>query len=223
MKKQIGTIFWDLDGTLICSEHIHEQAGFAAFAELGLAVRHDQVLTGMENLTCFEKLTGLQVNNSQTQELYRKWDLRVVELAMQGITQDQAIRQSINLFQYFDSIGMIQSVVSNSNRKLIEHSLKQIGVFEMVQDIFSRDSVEFGKPNPQMYLNAIAAQANHADKCLAFEDSATGITAARAANLDVIGIGLNTKPHATIALDLQNTDWLESLNLHYEFTTNYAE
>ena len=177
----------------------------------------------MENLTCFEKLTGLQVNNSQTQELYRKWDLRVVELAMQGITQDQAIRKSINLFQYFDSIGMIQSVVSNSNRKLIEHSLKQIGVFEMVQDIFSRDSVEFGKPNPQMYLNAIAAQANHADKCLAFEDSATGITAARAANLDVIGIGLNTKPHATIALDLQNTDWLESLNLHYEFSTNYAE
>ena len=51
-----------------------------------------------------------------------------------------------------------------------------------------------------------------------FEDSATGITAAKAAGLNVVGIGdttLNHNPTHTLSLDKNN--WLELLSVHYTF------
>lgn len=217
-KKIIKTVFWDLDGTLIDSEHIHEEAAFTAFKHLSIDSVPCEIPAGIENKAGFELLTGIKVDNEKNYAVFKKWDDLVVEIAISNISSNQAIKQSISLFNHFNSLGMTQFIVSNSYYNLIDHSLKQIGIRELVKNIFSRDTVEFGKPHPQLYLNAIASQNNPVENCMSFEDSGTGIKAAHAAGIDVVGIGEKSIMHKPkIALNTTEDNWLDILNQHYYF------
>ena len=55
--------------------------------------------------------------------------------------------------------------------------------------LVSADDVERGKPAPDCYLAAAAAFGVEPNACVAIEDSAGGIAAARAAGMDVIAVG----------------------------------
>lgn len=216
--KTIKAIFWDLDGTLIDSEHIHNEAGFAALKQLNIAYKEVEIPAGMENKAAFTYLTDLNLEQAENLHLFKQWDDIIVDMVIAQITGKEAIPQSIKLVRYFNSLGIQQSVVSNSYTPIVKHSLKQIGILDLVSGIFPRDTVEFGKPHPQLYLNAMAHHQQIAEHCLTFEDSGTGIKAARAAKIDVVGIGSNTiVQQPNLFVDLNSNDWLNSLERHYIF------
>jgi sugar-phosphatase len=54
------------------------------------------------------------------------------------------------------------------------------------------DQVSAGKPAPEGFLKAAAALGIDPADCVAFEDSAAGLAAAKAAGVRVIGIGQRT-------------------------------
>lgn len=54
--------------------------------------------------------------------------------------------------------------------------------------LITADDVERGKPAPDCYLAAAAAFGAAPNECIAIEDSTAGISAARAAGIDVIAI-----------------------------------
>lgn len=219
--KTIKAIFWDLDGTLIDSEHIHNEAGFAALKHLNIAYKEVEIPAGMENKAAFTYLTDLNLDSADNLRLFKQWDNIIVDMVIERVTGSEAIPQSIELVRYFNSIGIQQSVVSNSYTPIVKHCLTKIGIVDLVAGIFPRDTVEFGKPHPQLYLNAMAHHQQAAEYCLTFEDSGTGIKAAKAAKIDVVGIGTSTaKQEPNLFVDLNSTDWLNLLEQHYKFINN---
>jgi beta-phosphoglucomutase len=56
------------------------------------------------------------------------------------------------------------------------------------EHIYNVSHVEKPKPHPDLYLHAAKQLIEHPEECLAVEDSAIGISAARAAGMYVIGI-----------------------------------
>ena len=48
--------------------------------------------------------------------------------------------------------------------------------------------VKHGKPHPEIFLTAAQKLGIHPKDCLAFEDSRSGVTAAKAAGMQVIGV-----------------------------------
>lgn len=186
--QEIHTIFWDLDGTLIHSEKSHNDAGFEAFKTLNIKLISHDIPAGIENRGAFELLTGLKLDSHTNIQLFENWEKIAIELVISYINRNMVIKQSLELFNYFHKKGLYQAIVSNSNHVVIEHSLKEIGIFNKVNKIHARDFVENGKPNPELYLNALKSQLHNKEKCLAFEDSNTGITAAVSAGIKTIGI-----------------------------------
>lgn len=215
-KPTIKTVFWDLDGTLINSEHLHEDAAFNAFKQLDIPLISHEVTPGIENKQAFVELTGLNLSEPENNALFQQWDNLAVELVSQQISCNDAIHQSVNLFKLFHSRNIVQSVVSNSYLRLVQHSLHQLGIDKLVHQVYARDLVKYGKPNPELYQKALQGQSNPLHNCLAFEDSNTGISAAQAINLNVVAIGKNHRSNI-LELDLQQNDWLNLLNEHYQF------
>lgn len=203
--QKIHTIFWDLDGTLINSEKSHNNAGFEAFRRLDINLISNEIPAGIENRGAFELLTELNLDTNKNIQLFNKWEKLTIELVISYINKNMAIKQSLELFHYFHKIGLYQAVVSNSNYTVIEHSLKEIGIFDKVHSIHARDFVQNGKPHPELYLSALAKQNLDKDYCLAFEDSNTGITAANLAGIKVIGI--NNTQNTILSLSLDNNTW----------------
>lgn len=219
MKPKLQLILWDLDGTLIDSEATHEEAALDALQEIGFSSEL-AIPAGLEGSAVFELLTNLDTKTNPV--LFKQWQQRSIELALAKINNQHAIKQSIQLVKHFANLGITQSIVSNSPMNMIKHSLQQLELSEFFPQVFSRDSVEFGKPHPQLYNNAVLHHQQQPENCLCFEDSKTGIKATQAAQLKCIGIGINSQqyqPHLVCDLDKQS--WLDEV-LQF-INSNYSE
>ncbi len=80
--------------------------------------------------------------------------------------------------------------------------------------IVSADDVENFKPHPEPYLRgrAVIGAGESAAGVVAFDDSTTGLAAARAANLRVIGVW-NSHPREKLGLAHRVVDSLEELTV----------
>ncbi|GAA2716695.1 MULTISPECIES: HAD family phosphatase [Streptomyces] len=77
------------------------------------------------------------------------------------------------------------AVASNSPRELLDVALSSAGLADLFPHSFAADEVRSPKPAPELYLTACEALGADPRRSVAFEDSATGIAAARAAGLYV--------------------------------------
>ena len=80
------------------------------------------------------------------------------------------------------------AVASNSPRALLDQALARGGFARIFQVTLAADEVTRAKPEPELYLTACARLGVDPGRCLALEDSATGIAAATAAGLRTIGV-----------------------------------
>jgi HAD superfamily hydrolase (TIGR01509 family) len=79
-------------------------------------------------------------------------------------------------------------VASNSPRPFVERTLHAAGLFERFGCVLSADDVEHPKPAPDIYVALARRLGADPAACVALEDSATGVAAARAAGAFVIGV-----------------------------------
>jgi HAD superfamily hydrolase (TIGR01509 family) len=84
--------------------------------------------------------------------------------------------------------GVPIAVASNSPRRFVEAALSSAGLMDLFEVIVSSDDVENAKPAPDLYLTACTRLAAQPERSVAFEDSRTGVAAARAAKMFVVGV-----------------------------------
>ena len=81
-------------------------------------------------------------------------------------------------------LGLKIGLASSSNHSWVDAHLQRLGLFEQFEVIFCSDDVgDVGKPDPAVYLAAIAALQIEPNQGLALEDSPNGVTAAKGAGL----------------------------------------
>lgn len=91
--------------------------------------------------------------------------------------------------------GYIVAVVSTTRRKNMdvykEHNVNmktKAPVDEVFDRIYTREDASVMKPDPEIYLKALADFGFSAEECLVFEDSLIGIEASTAAGIDTVSI-----------------------------------
>ena len=80
------------------------------------------------------------------------------------------------------------AVASNSPRVLMTAALRRGGFADRFPVALCADDVVAVKPDPEMYLAACATLGASPTDCVAFEDSRSGVRAARAAGLRCVGV-----------------------------------
>jgi beta-phosphoglucomutase-like phosphatase (HAD superfamily) len=86
------------------------------------------------------------------------------------------------------AIALTKACASNSFRPYVEAALARTGLAKFFGGrLFCADAVERPKPAPDVYLAAARGLNVAPDACLVIEDSVTGVTAATAAGMTVIG------------------------------------
>jgi HAD superfamily hydrolase (TIGR01509 family) len=85
-------------------------------------------------------------------------------------------------------IPLVKSCASNSFRPYVETVLARTGLVQFFGDrLFCADAVPNPKPAPDVYLAAAQGLGLAPASCLVVEDSVTGVTAATAAGMTVLG------------------------------------
>ncbi|MBE2179085.1 MAG: HAD family phosphatase [Chthoniobacterales bacterium] len=75
------------------------------------------------------------------------------------------------------------AVASGGHRDLVERTLVMLGIRDCFREVIAAEDYECGKPFPDPFLTAAARLGVEPRHCLVFEDSTTGVEAARAAGM----------------------------------------
>lgn len=105
---------------------------------------------------------------------------------------------AVRLIKHLQSHSVPMALASNSPRKNIEEKLSyQQGWKESFSIIIGGDEVEKGKPSPQIFLEAAKKLHAEPSSCLVIEDSLVGVTAGKAAGMEVVAVP-SIKKQATL-------------------------
>ncbi len=177
-------VYWDMDGTLIDSEPLHEQALIAVLKSLGItppADLHDRVI-GIAARPVYDMLReefGLALP-------FDDWILRKYVYYMEHAAQLKPRPGAVEIFRDLKAAGVQQAVVSNSDRLIVENNLRVIGIDAPGIKTVTRNDVRAGKPDPEPFLRAAyLTGVDPAESCV-IEDSRTGATAGVAAGMHTL-------------------------------------
>ena len=92
------------------------------------------------------------------------------------------------LLAYLEKKQIPRAVATSSSGSKARAILDRVGLWQYIPHLTGGNEVKEGKPAPDVYLDAAKKLGVNAPRCIAFEDSETGITAALAAGMRVIQI-----------------------------------
>ncbi len=180
-------VIFDFDGVLADSEIIALAELQRCLGDLGLQMTWDELIErflgastadimAFVNAHC-GKGVGAQVKETWYGRLFARYDK---ELHIMPNARDLLTR--------LDRVQIRYCIASGGTRKRLRFGLEQIGLSKNFDGAaFSAESVDGGKPEPDIFLFAANSMGVPSDACLVVEDAAVGVEAARRAGMNVLG------------------------------------
>ena len=188
-------VVFDCDGVLIDSEGIANRIVARELTAIGWAMTPDEA----DRLFLGMTLPGMvpMIEAEIGRPIPHDFGDRLRIAFEEGLSREvEAIEGAIEALDGITALALPWRVASNSSHAEMEVKFARVGILDRVQGRqHSYQDVAQGKPAPDVYLAAAAAEGVDPRECLVIEDSATGIRAARAAGMDCLAFA----PHGNHA------------------------
>lgn len=213
----ISCVIFDMDGVIIDSEPIYMQVEQDLFREVGLELSHEEhtKFVGRSDLWKVLKQTyNLAIN---IEDIHREENRRYLEIINNSF-DDNPIEGVVDLIEQLHEQGIKLVLASSSEMKNIELVLTKFGLLNYFDLRISGANLETSKPHPEIFEKAALMAQMPFQNCLVIEDSASGVKAAKAANMLCVGF---RNPNSGDQ-DLSVADWI--IDSFEEFDLNkFAE
>jgi HAD superfamily hydrolase (TIGR01509 family) len=210
-------VIFDCDGLLVDTESAWTRAERVLYARRGVefTLEHKQELIGTAAAVAqatVERHLGLAPGSGVTlqDEMH---ELAQVEIERAAPPMPGAV----DLVADLRAQGVALGVASNSPPELLGRSLRAAGFRTEFGAVVSAHDVAAAKPAPDVYLEACRRLGADPARSVALEDSPTGVAAARAAGMFVIGIpsleGIELPDASLVAHALHTAEVRDALGL----------
>jgi HAD superfamily hydrolase (TIGR01509 family) len=194
----MSVVVFDLDGVLVDSEQVWDQARRDVVTEHG-GTWADSATTDMLGMSSKEwpvylvdelntQLTADQINGAVVEAMLKTYGEQLPLLP--------GAREAVERLARTHRLGL----ASSSNRPVIDLVLREMGVADRFEVTVSSEEVARGKPAPDVYAEVLRRLG--VSTATAIEDSEAGIRSAHAAGLKVIAIPNPHFPPSAQALGL---------------------
>ncbi|MET7001382.1 hexitol phosphatase HxpB [Chitinophaga defluvii] len=182
----INTVIFDMDGLLVDSEPLWGIAMQEVFATVGVEISRELAAhtTGLRTTEVVDYWHDyFKWENKSTDQVTTE----IVDTVTDKIlTEGKSMEGLHYILDYFRQKDFKIGLASSSPMRLIQSVISHLDIKDYFQAVSSAEFEPYGKPHPAVYL--ACAQALHSSPldCIAFEDSVTGMVAAKAARMKTV-------------------------------------
>lgn len=188
---KINTVIFDIDGLLINSEPLWNQAAAEVFASRNVYISEEAYAT-TTGLRTKEFVAWWLTHFQQDPAIFPEVEKEIVANVLDKIaTKAETLPGVSYIFDFFATRGFNIGLATSSPPELIEIAKKITGIESYVMAATSAEQLPYGKPHPQVYLDCATALGVAPIQCVCFEDSFNGMVAAKAARMKCVVV-----PHA---------------------------
>ena len=204
----ILAVIFDLDGTLVETEELKALSYARAAFELRPDINEDEVveafkdvvgLSRQEVATALLQRFGLEeaararmaeFGVSAPWQAYVQVRQRLYDAMLEDpeLLRKQQYPHNIAYLQEVRRSGCRTALATMSYCKQVQQVLSILGLTDAFDFVASRDDVEHGKPDPEIYLLVARQLDIPQEDCLVVEDSPAGVKAALAAGMNVVAV-----------------------------------
>lgn len=180
-------LLFDIDGTLADTDRLHMQAFNAIMARFGIRFDHAEYkakVMGRTNEAIFADLLPGRPFDFQM-EIARAKEAAFRALAADRLEPTPGL---LRILRWAEENGVPCACVTNAPRLNAELILGALGLERRFAAVVLADDLAHGKPHPLPYLAGAERIGVPPGRCVAFEDSRSGVTSASTAGATTIGI-----------------------------------
>jgi len=203
--RLLRAAIFDLDGLLIDSEPLWQQAEVECFGAVGVPLTREQAreTLGLRS----DEVVCLRFDQyGWDEEAYplEEVEERIIQRVLELIESDGKPMVGVyEVLEFVEARGLRLAVASSSRVIVIEAALQALGVADRFELIHSAELELLGKPHPGVYLTTARKLDLPPAECVAFEDSPAGLESAKEAGMACIAI---PDPNVVDNPDLRRAD-----------------
>lgn len=183
---QYKAAIFDMDGLLIDSEPLWQQAGIETLAGFGISLTLEQyhTSTGLRTEEWVAHWFRIyQVSSEHAPEAVQT----IIRKAIEKIGKDGvALPGAAEVLHFFNQQQFKIGLATSSPMALVDVVVDKLQIRDRFQVFTSAEHLPYGKPHPQVFLQCATSLEVLPEECIVFEDSFNGMIAAKAAKMKCV-------------------------------------
>jgi HAD superfamily hydrolase (TIGR01509 family) len=184
----IKAVIFDMDGLLIDSEPLWEKTVLGTYKQLGINITPTihNYMKGRRSIENAQYLYEMQPWEGPTPQQVSD---QIIDEVVQLVKSKGKLMPGVDhAIQVCKQASLPIAIASSSPARLIDAVVDQLKIREHFNHIYSAQFEPFGKPHPGVFIKVAQHFKVAPSNCLVFEDSLSGVLAAKAATMKCIAI-----------------------------------
>jgi HAD superfamily hydrolase (TIGR01509 family) len=185
--QRLHAVIFDMDGVLIDSEPLHFEALRRTLSSdaYSLEQAENEAFLGTSTESTLETLVRRHALPGSVAEYGRRYDSAVLDVLAQPHAPQPGV---LALIARLRALGLKLGLASSSRRAWIDATLASIGLSDAFDAITAGDDITHSKPDPEIYVLTAQRLGVGPERCVAIEDSPSGVQSAARAGMFVLAV-----------------------------------
>ena len=184
----IKAVIFDMDGLLIDSEPLWQRVNYETYKKLGIELSEKDHLNMIGQRTS-ENVEYLYKQYPWEGPTPQEVEAEVIRGIVKLIKSEGKLMPGVHhALAVCKKAGLPVAIASSSNSDIIDAVVDTLKIREHFEHIYSAQFEAYGKPHPGVFLKVAEHFKVSPRDCLVFEDSPSGVLAAKAARMVCVAV-----------------------------------